>query len=157
MRESRTYGSGRGACNETHGPTATASPVHRCHRRRGSRVAARGARSRRRCDSLISESGMIRDTTDVKRRVMTQPLVVRNHKPLHGWFATALFLAGALASSGVAAAIGEQFFTMAGKIPRKAVTAPVISMPGAGFPRPFVRDPSATSAPAARPLLLPAA
>jgi hypothetical protein len=27
---------------------------------------------------------MIRDTTDVKRRVMTQPLVVRNHKPLHG-------------------------------------------------------------------------
>ena len=47
---------------------------------------------------------MVRDTTDVKRRVMTQPLVVRNHKPLHGWFATALFLAGALASSGVAAA-----------------------------------------------------
>jgi hypothetical protein len=27
MRESRTYGSGRGACDETHVPTATASEV----------------------------------------------------------------------------------------------------------------------------------
>src|SRR5262249_10364863 len=133
MRESRTYGSGRGACNETHVPTATASPVHRCHRRRGSRVAARGARSRRRCDSLISESGMIRDTTDVKRRVMTQPLVVRNHKPLHGWFATALFLAGALASSGVAAAIGEQFCTHGGQDPQKGDSVACYSDAGCRF------------------------
>ena len=28
MRESRTYGSGRGACDETHVPTATAPRVH---------------------------------------------------------------------------------------------------------------------------------
>src|SRR5262249_7511106 len=57
---------------------------------------------------------MIRDTTDVKRRVMTQPLVVINHKHLHGWFATALFLAGALAGSAVAAAVGGQFCTHGG-------------------------------------------
>ena len=49
---------------------------------------------------------MIRDTIDVKPRVMTHPFAVRNHKPLHWWSATALFLAGALASSGVTAAIG---------------------------------------------------
>jgi hypothetical protein len=29
MRESRTYGSGRGACHETHVPTATRARVHR--------------------------------------------------------------------------------------------------------------------------------
>ena len=28
MRESRTYGSGRGACDETHVPTATTARVH---------------------------------------------------------------------------------------------------------------------------------
>ena len=44
MRESRTYGSGRGACDETRVPTATATGVHHAARRCGGRVAARGAR-----------------------------------------------------------------------------------------------------------------
>src|SRR6516164_3897785 len=48
MRESRTYGSGRGACDETHVPTATreykAPRVHHAARRRGG-VAAWGARA----------------------------------------------------------------------------------------------------------------
>src|SRR5262249_16431642 len=35
MRESRTYGSVRGACDETHVPTATAARVHHDARRRG--------------------------------------------------------------------------------------------------------------------------
>ena len=35
MRESRTYGSGRGACDETHVPTATTARVHHAARRRG--------------------------------------------------------------------------------------------------------------------------
>src|SRR5262245_14425472 len=43
MRESRTYGSVRGACDETHVPTATKARLHHAHRRRGSRVAARTA------------------------------------------------------------------------------------------------------------------
>src|SRR5262245_49951634 len=44
MRESRTYGSGRGACDETHVPTATeASRVHHAARRRGGGVVAWGA------------------------------------------------------------------------------------------------------------------
>src|SRR5438874_13271620 len=43
MRESRTYGSVRGACDETHVPTATTARVHQAARRRGSRMAARGA------------------------------------------------------------------------------------------------------------------
>src|SRR5438093_2577054 len=43
MRESRTYGSVRGACDETHVPTATKARIHHASRRRGGRVAARGA------------------------------------------------------------------------------------------------------------------
>ena len=40
MRESRTYGSGRGACHEMHVPTATETPrVHHAARRRGGGVA----------------------------------------------------------------------------------------------------------------------
>src|ERR1700752_4016535 len=45
MRESRTYGSVRGACDETHVPTATRTPrVHHAARRRDA-MAARGARA----------------------------------------------------------------------------------------------------------------
>src|SRR6266700_1621988 len=44
MRESRTYGSGRGACDETRVPTATETRVHRPARRRGG-VATRGGRA----------------------------------------------------------------------------------------------------------------
>ena len=40
MRESRTYGSVRGACDETHVPTATEARVHHAARQR-SGVAAR--------------------------------------------------------------------------------------------------------------------
>jgi len=43
MRESRTYGSGRGACSETHVPTATKARVRHAGWWRGI-VAARGAR-----------------------------------------------------------------------------------------------------------------
>ena len=39
MRESRTYGSVRGACDETHVPTATKARVHHAARRRGGGVA----------------------------------------------------------------------------------------------------------------------
>ena len=46
MRESRTYGSGRGACHEMHVPTATTPRVHHVAWRRGG-VAALGARSSR--------------------------------------------------------------------------------------------------------------
>src|SRR4051812_10596874 len=46
MRESRTYGSGRGACHEMHVPTATWAPrVHHAARRRGGFVAGWGARA----------------------------------------------------------------------------------------------------------------
>src|SRR5438094_3207738 len=43
MRESRTYGSVRGACDETHVPTATEARIHHAARRRGDDVAARRA------------------------------------------------------------------------------------------------------------------
>jgi hypothetical protein len=45
MRESRTYGSGRGACDETHVPTATTARIHHAARRCCGRVAGRGARA----------------------------------------------------------------------------------------------------------------
>src|SRR5437879_13833603 len=44
MRESRTYGSVRGACDETHVPTATQARIHHAAWRRGD-VAARSARA----------------------------------------------------------------------------------------------------------------
>ena len=49
MRESRTYGSVRGACDETHVPTATAARVHHAAWRRGGRGRSRRVRSSRRC------------------------------------------------------------------------------------------------------------
>src|SRR5262249_32647387 len=49
MRESRTYGSVRGACDETHVPTATRghqpAPLHHPPRRRDRQFAERGART----------------------------------------------------------------------------------------------------------------
>ena len=45
MRESRTYGSGRGACDETHVPTATAARVHHAARRRAAAWPLVGARA----------------------------------------------------------------------------------------------------------------
>src|SRR5262249_25008407 len=45
MRESRTYGSVRGAGDETHVPTATAARIHVAARRRGCGVAARRPRA----------------------------------------------------------------------------------------------------------------
>src|SRR6201982_717886 len=45
MRESRTYGSVRGACDETHVPTATTARVHHAAPRRGGGVAAPDARA----------------------------------------------------------------------------------------------------------------
>ena len=51
MRESRTYGSVRGACDETHVPTATdAASSSRCSAARR-RVAARGAGAAGRADA----------------------------------------------------------------------------------------------------------
>jgi len=117
-------------------------------------VAACGGRSRPRCDSLLWESGMVRDTTDVKRRVMTQPLVVRNHKPLHGWFATALFLAGALASSGVAAAIGEQFCTHGGQDPQKGDSVACYSDAGCRFAASLGAEPVRNFSPGSAPFAL---
>jgi hypothetical protein len=61
--------------------------IHIRRRRiRGARAAAR--------DVTVCFGRVIRDTTDVKRRVMTQPLVVRNHKFLHGWFGNGLVFDG---------------------------------------------------------------
>jgi hypothetical protein len=41
MRESRTYGSGRGACDVTHVPTATEARVHHAARRERGCVGTR--------------------------------------------------------------------------------------------------------------------
>src|SRR5262245_19837887 len=54
MRESRTYGSVRGACDETHVPTATEARVHHAARRRRG-VAARGARAAKRSSDGLSQ------------------------------------------------------------------------------------------------------
>ena len=96
---------------------------------------------------------MIRDAADVKRRVMTQPLEVRNHKALHG-FATALFLAGALASSGVTAAIGEQFCTHGGQDPQKGDSVACYSDAGCRFAASLGAEPVRNFSPSSAPFAL---
>ena len=93
-------------------------------------------------------------TSPVKRCVMTQPLVVRNHKLLHGWFATALFLTGALASSGVTAAIGEQFCTHGGQDPQKGDSVACYSDAGCRFAASLGAEPVRNFSPSSAPFAL---
>jgi hypothetical protein len=83
---------------------------------------------------------MLRDATD-RCRVPTQPLVVKNRKPLHGWFAAAVLLAGALASSGVIAANGEQFCTHGGQNPQQGDSVACYSDAGCRFAATLGADP----------------
>src|SRR5262249_4222348 len=62
MRESRTYGSVRGACDETHVPTATTTRVHHAAWRRGSSMAAPSARA-----AAGDASGRISQQPDTSR------------------------------------------------------------------------------------------
>jgi hypothetical protein len=112
------------------------------------RDRSRRGRSSARCDSLLWESGMIRDT------MVTQPLVVRNHELLHGWFATALFLTGALASSGVTAAIGEQFCTHGGQDPQKGDSVACYSDAGCRFAASLGAEPVRNFSPSSAPFAL---
>src|SRR5262249_14389230 len=57
MRESRTYGSVRGACDETHVPTATTPRLHHAARRGDRGVAARGTRARARAHAAHRRAG----------------------------------------------------------------------------------------------------
>jgi hypothetical protein len=118
------------------------------------RDRSRRGRSSARCDSLLWENEMIRDATDVKRRVMAQPLVLRNHKLLHGWFATALFLTGALVSSGVTAAIGEQFCTHGGQDPQKGDSVACYSDAGCRFAASLGAEPVRNFSPSSAPFAL---
>jgi hypothetical protein len=97
---------------------------------------------------------MISDTTDVTRRVMTKFLVMTNHKPLHGWFATALLLAGALASSSVAAAVGEQFCTHGGQGPQKGDSVACYSDAGCRFAASLGAEPVRNFSPSSAPFAL---
>src|SRR5262245_26614020 len=57
MRESRTYGSVRGACDETHVPTATTPRLHHAARRGGGSLAARSARAAARAHAAHRRAG----------------------------------------------------------------------------------------------------
>jgi hypothetical protein len=76
MRESRTYGSGRGACDETHVPTATTATVHQALRRRGSRVAAW-----RRCSDRCGQNyrGNLGDADRLASIFLSAQLTLRRH------------------------------------------------------------------------------
>jgi hypothetical protein len=75
-------------------------------------------------------------------------------KPLHGWFATALFLAGALASSGAAAAIGEQFCTHGGQGPQKGDSVACYSDAGCRFAASLGAEPVRNFSPSSAPFAL---
>jgi hypothetical protein len=100
------------------------------------------------------ESEMFRDITEVRRRVLTQPLAVKNRKPLHGWFAAAVFLVGAVASSGVTAANGEQFCTHGGQNPQQGDSVACYSDAGCRFAAAALADPVRGYDPSSAPFAL---
>ena len=67
MRESRTYGSGRGACHEMHVPTATAESAARAATAAGLAAAGGNSSSQSR-DSFSSVRDKVRDRA-MKERV----------------------------------------------------------------------------------------
>jgi hypothetical protein len=97
---------------------------------------------------------VFREITDVRCRVTTQPLVVKNRKPLHAWFAAALFLASALASSGLTAANGEQFCTHGGQNPQQGDSVACYSDAGCRFAAALGADPVRNFDPSSAPFAL---
>ena len=82
MRESRTYGSGRGACDETHVPTATTARVHHAARRRGGGVAARGARA---AAGPVRQIGMLMPYREHDAEIQARIAVFRQGLRKLGW------------------------------------------------------------------------
>ena len=102
---------------------------------------------------LTWESEMRRDVIDVGRS-MTQPLIVKNRKPFHGWLAAAVVLAAALASSGVTAANGEQFCTHGGQNPQQGDSVACYSDTGCRFAATLGADPVRDYDPSSAPFAL---
>jgi hypothetical protein len=96
---------------------------------------------------------MLRDVSH-RCRVPTQPLVVKNRKPLQGWFAAAVLLAGALASSGVIAANREQFCTHGGQNPQQGDSVACYSDAGCRFAATLGADPVRGYDPSSAPFAL---
>jgi hypothetical protein len=97
---------------------------------------------------------MHRDVIDVRCRGITQPLIVKNRKPLHGRLAAAVVLAGALASSGVTAANGEQFCTHGGQNPQQGDSVACYSDTGCRFAATLGADPVRDYDPSSAPFAL---
>jgi hypothetical protein len=95
---------------------------------------------------------MIRDTTRLRGQVMTQTLQLS--KLVHRWLATTFFLASALASSGVAAAIGEQFCTHGGQGPQKGDSVACYSDAGCQFAASLGAEPVRNFSPSSAPFAL---
>jgi Asp/Glu/hydantoin racemase len=95
---------------------------------------------------------MIRDTTRLRGPVMTQALPLS--KLVHRWLATTFFLAGALASSGVAAAIVEQFCTHGGQGPQKGDSVACYSDAGCRFAASLGAEPVRNFSPSSAPFAL---
>jgi hypothetical protein len=97
---------------------------------------------------------MLRDVIGVRCRGVTQPVAVKNRKPLHGLVAAAVFLAGALASSGVTAANGEQFCTHGGQNPQQGDSVACYSDTGCRFAATLGADPVRGYDPSSAPFAL---
>jgi hypothetical protein len=84
----------------------------------------------------------------------TQPLVVKNRKPLRACFAAALLLASTLASSGLTAANGEQFCTHGGQNPQQGDSVACYSDAGCRFAAALGADPVRNFDPSSAPFAL---
>jgi hypothetical protein len=91
---------------------------------------------------------------DQRERPRDSAFIVRNCKPLHGWFGMVLFLAGALAGSAATAAIGEQFCTHGGQQPQKGDSVACYSNAGCRFAASLGAEPVRNFSPSSAPFAL---
>jgi hypothetical protein len=129
-------------------------PDHRVRMRERVNSPGRKVLRQQSAACLMWESEMLTDVTEVGYRGVTQPLIAKRRKPLHGWFAAALFLAGVLAGSGVTAANGEQFCTHGGQNPQQGDSVACYSDTGCRFAATLGADPVRGYDPSSAPFAL---
>jgi hypothetical protein len=97
---------------------------------------------------------MLKDVIDVRCRGQTRRPVVKNRKPLRGWFAAAVVVTGVLAGSGLMAADGEQFCTHGGQNPQQGDSVACYSDTGCRFAATLGADPVRGYDPSSAPFAL---
>src|SRR5262245_60326152 len=125
MRESRTYGSVRGARDETRVPTATAPPVHHAARRRGGGVAARGAPQQ---SERVRRIGVLLGGVEIDQEFQTRMATFRKELQRLGW------IEGRNARIEIRCGLGDDMQAIRRHVAELVASAPDVIVAGAGSP-----------------------